>query len=326
MKLNLSEYRWILLNCNLILGQYKGKQYVIIEPKYPKYARRLETILGKSMFPTLEEWNKFSRSLNLKRKEDDCLHHDMAERKLSAMSLEKIALLNNKQRLELLDSLLVDVIGNDSTAFDMNCKTIKNNHEKIKALLKGINLPQEFVEQEQARCDHFCHRLQSVPHLAEYFEIWSGLDFSKKKDFIENILSVFNDCYQTDIKLDFFNEDEWGQEQKHKHKSLSASEFSLPLAYQKNNTIFINKEKFSVCDNFVLLSVVYHEGLHILQTREDWSNFPSIEKLFEQKFSDLAQEQKDLYMINPLETHTYDLNNRVADFLKEKMQIKFLRQ
>ena len=36
MKLNVSEYRWILLNCNIMAGLYKGKQYAVIEPKFPK--------------------------------------------------------------------------------------------------------------------------------------------------------------------------------------------------------------------------------------------------------------------------------------------------
>lgn len=63
MKLNVSEYRWILLNCNIMAGLYKGKQYAVIEPKFPKYQAKLDRLLGSITFPSIEEWNRLSREL-----------------------------------------------------------------------------------------------------------------------------------------------------------------------------------------------------------------------------------------------------------------------
>ena len=199
MKLSVSDYRWILQNCSLIVGQYKGKQYVVIEPKYPKHKNKLNIILGKHQFPTLEEWNKMSKPLHAKRKEDDMLRHDMAVRKLSGLSPEKLVRLNDKQRLEILDSLLVDVIGKDVEAYKLNMEFvettlgIKIDEElnNVKSLLFGITLPKDFIDQEQARCLQFCNRLQSVPHLKEYLENWPKLEFNQRKELSQNILDVF---------------------------------------------------------------------------------------------------------------------------------------
>lgn len=322
MKLSVSEYRWIVLNCNIMLGQYKGKQYAVIDPKYPKYQDRLDRILGKSFYPTVEEWNKMARDLNPKRKNDDMLHHNMAVRRLESMSPEKLAGLNNKQRIEILDSLLVDVIGNDVEAFKLNQQTVKTYKRQIKSLLFGITLPKDFIVQEQARCDQFCNRLQSVPHLKEYLEGWPQIEFSQRKELAENILGVFNASYHTNIELKFFTKDEWRQEQK--DKGLDPDKRIMSTAYREGNAVFINKERMAACNNLAIPPLIYHEALHVLQEQEDWSRFPEIDKLFERKFTYLALDQEDLYVMNPIEVHAYGMDERITDFLKDKMQIKYI--
>lgn len=322
MKLSVSEYRWILLNCNLILGQHKGRQYAVIEPKYPKYQSRLDRILGNSLWPTLEEWNKISKELMPKRKNDDKLRRDMAIRRLEGMKPEKLSKLSNKQRIEILDSLLVDVIGNDTEAFNLNKEAIETYKTQIKALLFGITLPQDFIAREQARCDQFCNRLQSVPHLKEHLENWPRLEFGQRRELAENVLEVFNNTYHTDIELKFFTEDEWRQEQK--AKGLDPDRRIMSTAYSKGNAVFINRERMSVCNNLAIPPLIYHEALHVLQEQEDWSHFPEVDKLFERKFTYLALDQEDLYVMNPIEVHAYGMDGRITDFLKDKMQIKYI--
>ena len=124
MKLNVSEYRWILLNCNIMAGLYKGKQYAVIEPKFPKYQAKLDRLLGSITFPSIEEWNRLSRELKPKLKETGRLRHEQAVRKLAGMSNSRLAALNNKQRIELLDCLLQDVIGRDLETFEQNRQTV----------------------------------------------------------------------------------------------------------------------------------------------------------------------------------------------------------
>ena len=322
MKLSVSDYRWILQNCSLIVGQYKGKQYVVIEPKYPKHKSKLNLILGKHQFPTLEEWNKMSKPLHVKRKEDDMLRHDMAVRKLSGLSSEKLARLNDKQRLEILDSLIVDVIGRDVEAYKLNMETVKSHKEQIKSLLFGITLPKDFIDQEEARCSQFCNRMQSVPQLKEYLENWPKLEFNQRKELSQNILDVFNSTYHTDIKLKFFTTDEWRQEQL--AKGLNPDERVMSTGYTDDNVIYISKERMSTCDNMAIPGLIYHEALHIVQEQEDWSRFPMVEKLFEPKFQYLAFDQEDLYVMNPIEVHAYGMDEHIREFLQEKMQIKFI--
>lgn len=229
MKLNVSEYRWILLNCNIMAGLYKGKQYAVIEPKFPKYQAKLDRLLGSITFPSIEEWNRLSRELKPKLKETGKLRHEQAVRKLAGMSNSRLATLNNKQRIELLDGLLQDVIGRDLETFEQNRQTVSAYGDQLKILLFGIRLPEEFLRQEQARCEQFCHRLQSVPRLKEDLENWFELEFRLQRALAENIIKAFNDTYQTQIGLRFFGESEWYRAQAEKTPRRSAKPHRPPM-------------------------------------------------------------------------------------------------
>ena len=324
MRLNVSDYRWILLNCNLMVGLYKGKQYAVIEPKFPKYRAKLDYLLGSITFPSLEEWNKLSRELRPKLKENNKIRHETAIRKLVGMTKQKLTTLNNKQRIELLDDLIQDVICHDVETFNQNRQIINNHKDELKILFFGIELPKEFLEQENKRCEQFCHRLQSVEHLKDYLEDWQNLEFRNKRDLIQNILQAFNDSYKTNINLRFFNENEWYEKQT--SKGFPDKIRTIPTAYCENNNIFINKEKIVVCDNLAVPALIFHESLRVFRQQEDWSQFPLIDKLFESKFSYLAIDQKDLSLTNPMEANAYEMDGKVASFLLEKMQIKFIEK
>lgn len=322
MKLNVSEYRWILLNCNLMVGLYKGKQYAVIEPKFPKYQAKLDRLLGSVNFPSIEEWNKLSRELRPKLKENNKIRRDLALRKLAGADNKKLAALNNKQRIELLDGLLLDVVSRDAEAFNENRQTIISYKDQFKILFFGIELPKEFLDREQARCEQFCHRLQSVPNLKTYLEDWQHLDFKQRNELSRDILQAFNGTYKTNVELRFFSENEWFENRRHKAGAIQAT--GAPTAYAENNTVFLNKEKIAACDNLAVPALIFHEALHIARRQEDWSQFPLIDKLFESKFAYLALDCPDLSLTNPMEANAYAMDEKVASFLLEKMQIRFI--
>lgn len=322
MKLNVSEYRWILLNCNIMAGLYKGKQYAVIEPKFPKYQAKLDRLLGSITFPSIEEWNRLSRELKPKLKETGRLRHEQAVRKLAGMSNSRLAALNNKQRIELLDGLLQDVIGRDLETFEQNRQTVSAYSDQLKILLFGIKLPEDFLRQEQARCSQFCHRLQSVPRLKEDLENWFVLEFKQRRELAENVLKAFNEAYHTQICLRFFNEKEWYEAQT--EKTAAQIREIPPAAYAEGCIVFVNKEKIAACNNLAVPALIFHEALRIARRQEDWSHFPLIDKLFENKFTYLALEGNDLYAMNPMEVHAYQMDEAVANFLLDKMQIKFI--
>lgn len=322
MKLNVSEYRWILLNCNLMVGLYKGKQYAVIEPKFPKYQAKLDLLLGSITFPSIEEWNKLSRELRPKLKENNRIRHELAVRKLTGMSNEKIAALNNKQRLEILDGLLQDVLGRDMETFRQNKETISTYKDQLKILLFGIRLPQEFLDREKARCEQFCHRLQSVPRLKEDLESWQHLEFAERKDLSQNIINAFNASYRTAVELRFFNQREWQEKQESKAADTDLNK--MKTAYTEGSTILISREKIAHCDNLAVPALIFHEALEIARRHEDWSRFPLIDKLSESKFAYLALGKDELYTMNPMAVHAYEMDTLVADFLLDKMKIKFI--
>ncbi|MBR1648709.1 MAG: hypothetical protein IJ689_03820 [Alphaproteobacteria bacterium] len=283
MKLNVSEYRWIRQNCNLMLGAYKGRKYAIIQPKNANNQGKLRLILKSLTYPSFEEWSKISRELNFKRKNDDLKRREASLRQLSVLDLKKIAALNDKKKLELLDGLVIDVFDNDKEASDLNRKTFADYGEKIKILLLNLKLPPDFTKQELLYCDQFCHRLQSIANLKEYLE-GHPLEYRKKIELLENILAEFNSVYQTDI-------------------DISA----------------LNREKFSDCRNQEFLSLLYKDIWQAAEKQKDWSRFPVVEKLMEDKFAAMPQ---DIAKLNPLQRHIMETANRAFNFLKKQMQIK----
>ena len=322
MKLNVSEFRWILLNCNIMVGLCKGKQYAVIEPRFSKHQARLDYLLGSSAFPSIEEWNKISRDLTPKLKQSSKIRHEQALNKLAGMSNEKLTNLNNKQRIELLDDLLQDVIGNDAETFKQNQHTISTYKEQIKILLFGIKLPTDFLKQELARCEQFCNRLQSVPKLKEILENWSTAESYQRHSLLGNILRAFNETYKTDIELKIFSESDWGGARR--PQGVYGKFSSAPTAYTEGNTLLINKEKIALCHNLAVPALLFHQALHIARRQDDWSHFPLVDKLFENKFTYLALEGDELFTINPVEMNAYKMDEEVADFLLKKMQIKFI--
>ncbi len=322
MKLNVSEYRWILLNCNLMLGQYKGKQYAVIEPKFSKHRAKLDRLLGSVTFPSIEEWNKLSRELRPRLKESNRRHYEAAVRKLSGISNAKLAALNNKQRIELLDGLLIDVVSRDTEAFNQNRQTVHDYKNQIKILLFGLTLPPEFLERETARVNQFCNRLQSVPRLKEDLENWQNPEFSGHRELCYNLIDTFNAVYHTAIVLKFFTAEEWQTGQA--AKGLSTDIRTMAAAYVEGNTVYLNREKIALCDNLAVPALIFHQALHIARQNEDLSAFPVIEKLFESKFTCLAFEQDELYALMPMEVHAYAMDEAIITFLLEKMQIKFI--
>ena len=314
MKLNVSEYRWILLNCNLMLGQYKGKQYAVIEPRFPKHQAKLNRLLGSVSFPSLEEWNKLSRILKPKLKEHNLLQQQNAIRKLSGMDNNKLAKLNNKQRIELLDSLLQDVLNRDTEAIQQNQRIAQSFSEQIKILFLGIILPEEFLEREWARSKQFCNQLQSTPNLKNDLEDWQITDSNQHLETIQKIIDVFNAVYHTQIKLKIFDDE----------REITAENKLNMTAYANGNSVYINQKQIDYCDNLAIPALIFHTALRISQRYEDWSCYPLIEKLFESKFTFPSLEDSELFNANPIELNSYKMDENIIGFLLNQMQIKFV--
>ena len=122
--------------------------------------------------------------------------------------------------------------------------------------------------------------------------------------------------------LRFFGESEWYRAQAEKNAAPVGK--TAPAAYAEGCTVFINKEKIAACNNLFVPALIFHEALRVARQQEDWSHFPLIDKLFENKFAYLALEGNDLYGMNPVEHHAYRMDEAVAGFLLDKMQIKFI--
>lgn len=322
MKLNIAEYRWVLLNCNVMVGQYKGEHFAIIEAKYPKHQAKLDKLLNMEIFPTIDDWNKIARDLHPQLQQNDQSKYIIALKKLSEKTIDELAKLDDEEKILLLDHLILDNLPRDQNRSRQNRQTILEHREKIIALLFNITLPKEFVEQERQKLESFCKHLLTIPQLKEDLESWHNISLENKRKICRNFLQMFNHSYKSDIKLKFFCKDDWEEDMIGKASSLQNQ--MMPTGYTKSGNIYVNNDRMDECNNLAIPQLIFHEGLLIAQEQKNWEKFPIIDKLFESKFTTLAIDKNDLRVINPIEAHTYGINKEISRFLREDMRIKFV--
>ena len=165
-----------------------------------------------------------SRELKPKLKETGRLRHEQAVRKLAGMSNSRLATLNNKQRIELLDGLLQDVMAGILKLLSKNRQTVSAYGDQLKNTAVWDQAAGRVSPAGTgALRTSLSHRLQSVPRLKEDLENWFELEFRLQRALAENIIKAFNDTYQTQIGLRFFGESEWYRAQAEKTPRRSAN-------------------------------------------------------------------------------------------------------
>lgn len=323
MNFTLSQYRWIKHNCKTEGRQLSdGKIYILFSPKTPQQQKQFATIFGDQTFMPLPQWQKLDRTLYTRLVRRDRLKYKAAVERLNSLSTAQLSALKTAQKINLLDGLIADVIGNDIETHAQNINAINIHKEKLSVLLFGLELPHKFLQEEQKKAHQFCRRMATIPALKENLENWPHLTARRRFQISHDILDVFNATYQTNITLKSFSISDW--ERQAVSRGLNPEEIMVPTGYAEENEIYLCREKLALCDNLAIPALVFHEALHVTQTQKDWSSYPTVQKLFEEKFNYLGVKNDDLYVMNPVEVHAYGIDRLVINYLQNDMQIKFI--
>lgn len=142
-------------------------------------------------------------------------------------------------------------------------------------------------------------------------------------------MEIFNYVYGTDIKAGFYTPEEYREKQKQNNLNENSH---VPGAYMQGKTAFCNLDRLDKCDNFYVVAVPFHEGIHYHQHNKSFSelimnrvfaNNVWIASLYEdEKQSKEDINYKDLYTMSPQEVHAYRMQFYLEEQLTEKIGIE----
>ena len=151
-----------------------------------------------------------------------------------------------------------------------------------------------------------------------------------KKAVIEKAGKVFEFVYGINPEVVYFPPPE---EEKAKNRKLGLPEDThINAAYQHEGRIYFNEERLQDSDNFFAISVLFHEGTHLRQHFETFKD-PIVQRIFDcclnnlTVYENLANDKKsadykDLYAMQPSETHAHGLQEYVEQLITEKTGIQ----
>ncbi len=227
-------------------------------------------------------------------------------------SCENIAKLPLESKIEILN-----------TIFDYNLTNgeLKNlclkHKDKMLALLYNIKFPKEFLEEEERKADRFIALVANNKKITDNMRNWKNLDIEDKKATIMETAKIINYAYHTSLDIGFYTPEEFRKENNLDENA------HVPGAYHKGGKIVFNTERLENSDNYMGVSVVFHEFTHKRQHRENF-NDKAVNRLFEcymhsaedfeeKNINKNSVEFGDIYSLMPKEVHAYTMQKYVED-------------
>ena len=240
-------------------------------------------------------------------------------RNFENMTTKEIADLPLESKVDYIESLFY--VGQTRDELDSLCST---NGDKLKALLSNITFPKEFWKKEEALATRFSSLVCSTPQITEGMKNWQNISLDDKKAVIQETAKVIEYVYGAPIEIGFFTPEEY---RKQNNLDDKAHVFG---AYAENGKIFFNTERLEG-DNFMGVSVLFHEFMHKRQHETDFGN-PLINRLFDSKVyrahsfeqqetNPTSQAYGDFYALMLHEVHAYAMQKFVEDQIVEKTGI-----
>ena len=238
------------------------------------------------------------------------------------MTTEEIAKLSLEEKVDYLDAIFHVGISNEK--LDNICT---ENKEQLKALLYNIQYPKDFFKTEEQQADRFISLVSNNHLITDNMKNWQDISLEKKKDTIKETAKVIEYVYGSSLNIDFFTPEEY---RKRNNLDENAHVYA---AYYSKEKIFFNTERLD-SDNFMGVSVLFHEFMHKRQDYIDFNN-PSINKLFalsgmlyntyeheKRNVATTSIEFGDFYSLMPNEVHAFAMQKHVEDGITEKTGIE----
>lgn len=242
------------------------------------------------------------------------------------MPSENIAQLSLEQKVDYLET----IFHKHQTMNEMS-DICSQNKDKLKALLYGIKLPKDFWEKEEQQANRFVALVVDNKKITDNMKNWQHLDIEDKKATIKETAKIIEYVYDMPLEVGFYTPEEY---RKENNLDENAPVFG---AYQEKGKIFFNTDRLKNSDNYMGVSVVFHEFTHKRQEETEFAN-PLINRLFACKADNAvgyemkninisSPEYGDIYSLMPKEMHAFAMQKYIEDNIAnttgiEKTQVR----
>lgn len=234
---------------------------------------------------------------------------------------ESIAKLSLEQKVEYLETIF-----HKHQTKDELSDICSQNKDKLKTLLYNIRLPDDFWKNEEQLADRFVALVANNKKITDNIKNWQHLDIEDKKATIKETAKIIEYVYGTPLKVGFYTQEEY---RKENNLDENAPVFG---AYQEKGKIFFNSDRLENSDNYMGVSVVFHEYMHKRQEEVKFEN-PLINRLFAcnvdravgyemRNIDSFSPEYEDIYSLMPKEVHAYAMQNYVEGCIADKTGIE----
>lgn len=318
--MNIDDFEYLKDNCSM--KSYDG-EHIIFQPIKPRAAQKVLKIVEDNHLENIpmekvgKIFQKYYPIYQSRKK--------LKERQFSSMSAEEAASLPIEKKLDYMESLFYA-----SQTVEDTVNICKRNEENIRACLFGMDFPQSFWTDEKKLADRYVNLITGQPEIVDKLKNWQQISLDDKKSLIEQSGKVFEHVYGFKPDIVYFTQ----EEEKAKNRAMGLPEDShIYAAYQKNGKIHFNIERLQSSDNFFAISVLFHEGTHLRQHLESFKD-PVVDRIFNCNLDNItagenivfndkeALSYKDLYTMQPSETHAYGLQEYVEQQITEKTGIE----
>ncbi|MBQ8677076.1 MAG: hypothetical protein IJ529_01240 [Alphaproteobacteria bacterium] len=235
------------------------------------------------------------------------------------MPTQNIAQLSLEQKIEYLETIFhrYQTVGKMS-------EILSQNNDKLKALLYSIQLPKDFWQSEEQQANRFVALVANNRKITDNMKNWQNISLEDKKATIQGTAKIIEYVYGTPLEIGFYTSDEFRKENNLDDKAPTFG------AYTENGKIFFNTDRLENSDNYMGVSVVFHEFTHKRQEETEFDN-PLINRLFACKVYNAvayenidtsSPEYGDMYSLIPAEVHAYAMQKYVEDNIAEKTGIE----
>ncbi len=236
------------------------------------------------------------------------------------LTTEEISKLSFEKKVECLETIFHKRLTNGELA-DFCSK----NMDKFKALLCSIQFPKDFWNKEERQADRFAALIANNHQITDNMKNWQNLSLDDKKATIQSTAKVLEYVYGTPLEVKFYTSDEYRKENNLDEKA------HVDAAYETEGKIFFNTDRLASSDNYMGVSVIFHEFMHKRQHETNFEN-PLISRLFncnvystvtyeKRKIDSSLPEYGDIYSLMPQERHAYYMQKYVEDQIAEKTGI-----
>ena len=234
---------------------------------------------------------------------------------------ENVAQLSLEQRVDYLET----IFHRHQTMGEMS-DICSQNKDKLKALLFGIKLPKDFWESEEQQANRFVALVADNKKITDNMKNWHNINIEDKKATLKETAKIIRYVYDTPLEVGFYTTEEY---RKENNLDENAPVFG---AYQEKGKIFFNTDRLENSDNYMGVSVVFHEFTHKRQEETEFAN-PLINRLFACKVDRAADYERrninsslpeygDIYSLMPKEMHAYAMQKYVEDNIANKTGIE----